>query len=508
MGKEILFTLAQDVSYNTTDLVAKLRGLQEKGLEKYYDPKFLDEFIADRQQRGGDGFSFDWYPRNAPGQWMSQNISVPGTVISEPITLERVQQELEDEKFGYVVIATYLSGYGTFKDVAKYIRQKRPDVKVIAAATGALIEESSQLADYTLKGDQVSDLRVIIGQPKTDPLKVVSVRSDTRTYFDGVTKKGSLALLISSLGCMYGCDFCPSTAQFGTNFVAPFSAEEIKDEIIAAHDRIAPANKVFSVSLAEPQGLGNIRLWKDVFRLCRDLPFRCDLVSTTSSRVIQRYSLDELTGGSLRLSTINIGVESLLKGYKKNKNINLKSVISRLQSAGINVVSTFIVGLDWHTKENVRDEIKLLRDLGSSGYIAANLEMKPKTPLYNAYKNSGRLLDVPPELLSFYGYQAFTHPHFATGFNDMLPLLGEIEEELSDGKRTLGANLAVFLSRQNEYEAAQRATINRILTDFQSGLDPESYPDGVSAAVEKFAAQLYFHLAFRQMDLFHPFIII
>lgn len=508
MGKEILFTLAQDISYNTTDLVAKLKGLRAKSFEEYYDPKFLDEFISAREQKQGDGFSFDWYPQNAPGQWMSQNVSAPGTVIPEPITLERIQEELEDEKFGYVVIATYLSGYGTFKDVANYVRQKRPDVKVIAAATGALIEESSQLVDYTLKGDQVSDLRAIIGQPQIDPLKVVSVRSDTRTHFDGVTKKGSYALLISSLGCMYGCDFCPSTAQFGTNFVAPFSAEEIKDEIVAARDKISPGSKVFSVSLAEPQGLGNIRLWKEIFRLCRDLPFRCDLVSTTSSKVIQKYSLDELTQGALRLSTINIGVESLLQGYHKNKNVDLKAVINRLQNAGINVVSTFIVGLDWHTKENVRDEIKLLRDLGSSGYIAANLEMKPKTPLYNVYKTSGRLLEVPPELLSFYGYQAFTHPHFAAGFNDMLPLLEEIDEELSDGNRTLGANLAVYLSRQYEPDSQQRSTINRMLADFKAGLDPEAYPDGVSIAVEKFAAQLYFHLAFCQMDLFHPFIII
>lgn len=508
MGKEILFTLAQDVSYNTTDLTAKLRGLQARGFEKYYDPMFLEEFIAARRQKGGDSFSFDWYPQNAPGQWMSQNVSAPSKVIPEPITLERVKEELDDEKFGYVVIATYLSGYGTFKDVANYVRQKRPDVKVIAAATGALIEESSQLADYTLKGDQVSDLRAIIGQPETDPLKVVSVKSDTRTHFDGVTKKGSYALLISSLGCMYGCDFCPSTAQFGTNFVVPFGAEEIRDEIVAAHDRIAPGSEVFSVSLAEPQGLGSIRLWKEIFRLCRNLPFRCDLVTTTSSKLVQKYSLDELTQGALRLSTVNIGVESLLRGYHKNKNVDLKAVIDRLQDAGINVVSTFIVGLDWHTKENVRDEIKLLRDLGSSGYIAANLEMKPKTPLYNAYKNSGRLLDVPPELLSFYGYQAFTHPYFATGFNDMLPLLGEIDEELSGGNQTLGANLAVFLSRQNEYEADQRSVINRMLTDFKAGLDPEAYPGGIPTAIDKFAAQLYFHLAFRQMDLFHPFIII
>jgi len=508
MNKEILFTITQDNSYNTTSIVTKLEGLHRKGFEEHYDAEFLEKYITKARQEGKeDVFSFSWYPYNAPGQWMSENVSVPNKVIAEPIGLEKVREELNSGRFGYIVIATYLSGYSTFRKIARYVKDKHPEVKVIAASVGGLVSESPQLADFTVKGDQVRDLRAIIGQPQTDPLKTVTVRSDTETRFNGITKKDSYALLISSLGCMYGCDFCPATAQFGTEYVAPFTAQEIRQAIVSAHDKISPESKDFTVSVAEPQGLGNIRLWKEVFRLCRDLPFQCDLVSTTSSKVIQKYNLDELTSGALRLSTVNIGVESLLHGYQKNQGVDLKALNSRLQEAGINVVSTFIVGLDWQTKENIKEEVRLLKDLGSSGYIVANLEMQPGTPLYATFKRNGRLLDVPPELLSFYGYQAYTHPHFVSGFNDILPLLGNIEDELAEGNQTLGANLSVFLKRKAESEARQRSTIKQMLGDFSKSLDPKAYKDDVSVVVDKFAAELYFHLAFRQIDLFHPFIL-
>lgn len=506
MPKEILFTIARDPAYDSRNVVDKLEGLRQKGFEKYYDGKFVDDFIG-RQKNKPNVFSFNWGPYNAPGQWMSENIAVPSKVVTEPITLGRTKEELEGGKYDHIVISTYLSGYSTFREIAGYVRAKHPEVKIIVAAVGALISESSQLADFTVKGDQVSDLRAIIGQPKTDPLKAVSVQSDTKTEFKGVRKKASYALLISSLGCMYGCDFCPSTAQFGKDYQAPFSAVQIRNAIISAHDAIAPENKIFTVSLAEPQGMGNIKLWKEVFRLCRDLPFQCEIVSTTSSKVIQKYSLDELTSGALRLSTVNIGVESLLKGYEKNQGVDLKSTIDRLQQVGINVVCTYIVGLDWQTKDNIKQEVKLLKDLGSSGYIVSNLEMQPGTPLYNAFKKNGRLLDVPPELLSFYGYQAYSHPNFVSGFNDMLPLIGEVEDELSNGQEMLSANLRVFLQKKNQAELKQRSIIEKMLKDFSESIDPDSYVDKISVVEDKFAAELYFHLAFRNVDLFHPYIL-
>lgn len=499
-----------DISYNTTETLTKLEGLRAKPLTDYYDQVFLDTYLSDlRSADTSNRLSFRWYPYNPPGHWLSANINRPSKVIERPITLEVVCEELDTGKYDYLVVAVYLTGYSTFRQIARHVRKHYPRVKIVAASQGALLPETAELADFTLKGSLVHDLRAVIGQPTTDPLHVVTCRSDTVTSFGGFLKRSSLALLISSLGCMYGCDFCPATAQFGTTYVAPFGPEAIRDALIRAHEEIAPSAEIFTVSLAEAQGLGNHKLWKEVFRLCRDLPFQCELVSTTSSKVIQKYTLDELCGGDLSLSTVNIGVESLVRTYAKNKGVDLKAEIARLQAAGVNVVATYIVGLDWQTKEIVREEVKLLKDLGASGYIISNLEMQPNSPLYNTYNRAGRLLDVPPELLSFYGFQAFRHPHFASGFQDMLPLLAEIEEELTTATRTFSASLEIYLNRRSTREAERRATLRRITEDFKRVLGQNcGYEPGQVAEISDwFAAQAYFHLAFRNMDLFHPFIL-
>ena len=84
MNKEVLFTIAQDNSYNTVDWTTRLEGLRNKGLRQYYDEAFLDQYI-ERVRSESSPFSFNWYPHNAPGQWMSQNIDHTSRVITEPI---------------------------------------------------------------------------------------------------------------------------------------------------------------------------------------------------------------------------------------------------------------------------------------------------------------------------------------------------------------------------------------------------------------------------------------
>lgn len=505
--KEVLFTLANDSSYDTINDAIKFEGLmKKKELHPYFDVNFISDFVA-AKKRGGTDFAFSWSPRNAPGEWMSQNIQTPSLVIPRPISPDKIGTKLSEGKFSHVVVATYLSGYSMFRDISGYIRRHHPDVKIVAASVGALLPQSQQLADYIVRGDLVSDLRAVLGEEKENPLKIVTVRSDTETVYKGQHKTASYGLLISSLGCMYGCDFCPSTAQFGTSYSAPFAAEQIREAIIQSHDQIAPDDNEFTISVAEPQGLGNVRLWKEVLRVSRDLPFVCNLVSTTSSKVIQRYTTDELVGGNLRLATVNIGVESLLNGYEKNRGVDLKSLFGKLQNDGINVVATFIVGLDWHDQKNVREEVRLVKALEASSNIIANLRMQPNTPLYNLYKSKGRLLDVPPELLTFTGYQPFLHPQFKSGFNDMLPLLDEIKANLYNGETTLARSSEVFLNRSSLHEERERTQMSQAVKDFEQSLDPTAYPDGGVSAVRKYAADLYFNRGFRQIDLFHPFIL-
>ncbi|MFZ2024903.1 MAG: radical SAM protein [Microgenomates group bacterium] len=508
MAKEVLFTLAQDLNNNSTGLEQKLTGLYNKNILQPQDAAFLNSYIGKLHTQNTDtSFSFSWEYDNLPGTWMSENITTPSKILSKPLSIEQIDEELATGKYDHVVMASYLSGFSDFRKAARHIRQNYPNITTIGASVGALVQESQIFVDHTIKGNQVDALRQIIGETTNDPLKPIFAKARSQTLFNGIKKETDYAILLSSYGCMYGCDFCPSTAQFGTEYKAPFTPQQIKDEIIKAHDTIAPNSPYFMVSLGEPQGLGNVAQWKEVFRLCQDLPFQCDLVTTTSSKVISKYTIDELTHGALRVTTVNIGVESLLNGYKKNDGTDLQKLNAHLQEHGINVVSTFIVGLDWHTQDNVRKEIQLLKGLESSGYIVANLEMQPGTPLYKQYKAEGKLIDVPPELLAFYGYQAFKHPHFASGFTDMLPLLEDINSELSDGTTIFNANATIFLKRKNSFDAPIQKDIIRQINEYKKSLHAMHPLEAIDVRVDKFAAELYYHLAFHQMDLFHPFLL-
>lgn len=492
MEPKILFTVTQEKDWNSTDLPFKLHSLKKKGFQEYYDQSFVDDYLAQTEQRNSDALTFNWYPHNAPGKWMSENIKAQNKLIEEPVTAEQIKKELESDQYTHLVVSTYLSGYSDFKEIAEYVHANHPDIKVIAGSVGALVEETKQYADYILRGNQVDDLRGIIGEKKDDPLKVVVVESDTSTNYKGLTKNAKYALLITSYGCMYGCDFCPSTAQFGQEYKSPFTAGEIKQAIIKAHDEIDPESQEFTISLAESQGLGDIKLWKNVFEMCKDLPFTCNLVTTTSSKVISQYSLDELTLGALRLSTVNIGVESMIKGYKKNSNVDLKNLISRLQESGINVVVTYIIGLDWQTRENLEEEARLLKTLDASGYIVASLEMQPNTPLFNSYKAQDRLLNVPTELLSFSGFQAYKHPAFKSGFNDMLPLLDEMNDKVSVSGSPFAKNIEILLNRKNPRDAKAQNLLRQNVDQLMSAQE---------------ISKQYFQSIFSQMDLFHPFIL-
>lgn len=503
--EKVLFTIAQEKLYNTTDAATQLEQLSKKGFESYYDQSQVDEHVATLRANAGS-LSFRWYPHNAPGEWMSQNTISPSRVDIEPTNPARMEEAINAYDPQTIVISTYLSGFSDYRRTAAMIREKYPDKKLIVGSVGALLPEARKLADFALRGDQVSDMRRFLGE-EPRPLEPVFVAADTTANFEGQTKSADFGLLISSLGCMYGCDFCPSTAQFGNKYNSPFGVKDIKEAIIRARDTIAPGANHFTLSVAEAQGLGDRGLWKELLRQCADLPFMCDLVTTTSSKILDSYSLEELTSGNMRLTTVNIGVESLIKGYQKNRNMDLKSLIGRLQGAGIQVVSTFIIGLDWHTKENIREEVALLKEIDSNGYIVANLEMQPGTPLFNKYKAEGRLLDVPPELLSFPGYQAFTHPHFSSGFKDMLPLMAEIDAELSEGNHVFAANMQTFLNRKNHQEKRQREEVAAALADFEKNLDPNLTAEERAARLQRFTASMYFKDIFRQVDLFHPFIL-
>lgn len=103
-----------------------------------------------------------------------------------------------------------------------------------------------------------------------------------------------------------------------------------------------------------------------------------------------------------------------------------------LNDHGIISALSMILGYDYHTYQTAIQEVRNAIELDPTIVHFANLRVLYETKLWYEYERQGRLLDVPPEFRMLWGYQAFTHPHFHSGFTDCLPLMLECEDILRE----------------------------------------------------------------------------
>jgi len=494
----VAYGIAQSFDYNSTNYAGRLEYLHRVGQEyvnrgnpEFYDAGFLQEHIAEQRQRQEQAnFSFTWSPENPHGRFLNLNTQREGLVIPGPVTVGNVEALLQQEpEIKNMVLGIYLNGYSQFREVSRHLRRYHPDVKIVAGAVGTLLPETTTLADHLIGGNQINDMRALLGESNL-PLKVTVVPAKTSTTFNNRVKESSYGIMMSSYGCFYVCDFCPTTAQFHGRFSHPHSADEIVAGIHEAHDLIGKGGQPISLSVGDPQGMGDVPVWKEVFKRCKDMGFLVELATTTSSKILKQYSPEELTQGDLCVTYVNIGVESMLNPYIKNDGVDLKAEIAEYQAAGVKIAATFIIGHDWQSKGNLPQEIERLQSLNPCGYIFSNMMMEPGTQVFEKMSQSGRLLNVPPEFLTAYGFQAFKHPHFESGFNDMVPVLAEIEDKLNQGTAVFAREIEVFLNRDNP-------KLKPLQQELRQNLK--------TAKTETEKATIFYNLVFRNIDLFHPY---
>ncbi len=513
----VAYAATQYKEYNTTDQASKLEHLDsvgrayiEQGHAPFYDAQFLEHHIAKlREEQRGNNFSFTWMPENPHGNFLRQNTHRDGYIMPEPATIESIEKLIHDEPdIRNIVFAVYSNGYSIFRDIATHLHKEHPQIEIVAGAVGSLYRETQQLAQHILGGNQIDDMRRLLGEPVLNPLHISTAPSHTSTTYNGATKQSTYGVMISSYGCPYRCDFCPTTAQYQGKYSTPHSADEIVKAIHEAHDAIAPDKPIMSLSIADPQGLGDVPVWKEVFQRCQNTGFMVELATTTSSKILEQYSPDELTQGDLYLSCVNIGVESMISPYVKNRGIDLRKEIEKYQSAGIRIAATFIVGHDWHNQTNIWEDVDKIQQLGASGYIVSNMMMERGTTIFSKMQADGRLLDVPPEFEATYGYQSFRHPNFEPGFNAMVPILSQIEAKLNQGIDVFTGDEHFYLQRVNARITETQTQLRTRMKEIERTVmaDSSLHPDAKTSEIKKQQVQLYYDTIFRNIDLFHPYI--
>ncbi|MGQ0736816.1 MAG: B12-binding domain-containing radical SAM protein [Acidobacteriota bacterium] len=217
------------------------------------------------------------------------------------------------------------------------------------------------------------------------------------------------ATIIPSVGCPMGCNFCTTSEFFGG-----------KGKFVNFLKRGAD---VFRVMCESEQRLGarafflmdeNFLLYKkralELLELMKAGGKAWSLYVFSSANAIRKYDVRQLV--ELGVEWIWLGLESAGNQYQKLKGADTLALSHELQSHGIRVHGSTIIGLEHHTPENINEVIDHAVAHEAVFHQFMLYTPVPGTPLYREVESAGRLLkDV--SLADIHGQFKFNFRHAA-----------------------------------------------------------------------------------------------
>jgi len=250
-------------------------------------------------------------------------------------------------------------------------------------------------------------------------LKDVGLKNDNFVYaplvetsFDkrvlGIPVSSTAAgLVLADVGCPMKCNFCCTSQKFGGRFV-PFlnTAQDIMTVANAHADR--GRNEMFVMS--ENFSLNTDRML-EVLKLMEEQkrPHKWSVFS--SAQTLIRLGIENLV--KLGYCFVWIGLEEASgQTYNKMHGINLAQLINDLQSHGIEVLGSTILGFENQKVEDIDREVEHAISLGCA-YNQFMLYMPmPGTPLWREVKQRGLLKkNFPWPDIHGQTVQNWHHPH-------------------------------------------------------------------------------------------------
>jgi hypothetical protein len=441
--------------YQTTSLYDSMFG-NTKELQLYLQQKYpANEFPSvqrwlttrafDRAATWPDRYSIrlNKTGSNIPGHFIAASLQTPTTVIDEPATPDMLLKYIETGAYTHVGLGIYVDGYTDFVKCACAIKESYPDIITIAGNVGAMFPGTERYVDHVCRGDGVAFLRGLLGEDVESPRRISATLGHMVTSVFGITFKSDMLQIVTKIGCPQKCDFCVTNKLFSGMYSGSyFTPQQVHDEIMSHAGKMH--NKV-KIGFAEPTAIVSLDWWYELFAMFEHEDGDFAIIMPTTAASLRALDLERVKKSSLRIDTVNLGVESFDTIYPKNRDTDMKSLIHRLADYGISTYATYIVGFDHHTRDSVWQDVKKLVDLDAAAYGVINLKPLPETPIWEQYRAAGRMLDVPWDFYYMHGFQPYTHPHFKPGFEDMLPLLVDINAYIERERGTQGLDIAKAL---------------------------------------------------------------
>jgi biotin synthase-like enzyme len=341
-------------------------------------------------------FSLRMFHRSFGLMMIQENIDAPCTLLDFP-PLERFEEELRKCAYDIVGISGIIPNLGKVQKMCALVRKVLPRATVVVGghiantpAIEALID-----ADQIVNGEGIRWFRSFLGQDPNAPVRHIEAYSGYGSRVMGHTlhdKPGdTAAIVIPSVGCPLGCNFCSTSALFGGKGKS-INFYETGDELFEVMRRLERKLDVQSFFIMDENFLYHRKRALRLLELMQTHAKSWALYVFSSARVLKSYTIAQLVG--LGIAWVWMGLEGEESRYQKLAGVDTRELVSTLQSHGIRVLGSSIIGLENHTPDNMDAVIAHAIAHDAVFHQFMLYTPNPGTPLYEAHKKAGTLHDL------------------------------------------------------------------------------------------------------------------
>jgi radical SAM superfamily enzyme YgiQ (UPF0313 family) len=368
-------------------------------------------------------FSLRMFHRSFGLMLIQNNISAPCTLLDFP-TLDRFVDEIRTNAYDIVGISAIIPNIYKVIEMCALVRVHLPQAVIVIGGHVVNKENIARLvdADHFVKGDGVMWFRRYLDQSTRAPVRHPMAYSGLGARVMGTTlrdKPGdTAAILIPSVGCPVGCNFCSTSALFGGkgHFVDFYKTGE---DLFSVMSGLEQQLKVNSFFILDENFLLHRKRALRLLELMRAAEKSWALYLFSSARVMESYTMEQLIG--LGVSWVWMGLEGRKSQYAKLKNVDTHALVRRLQSHGICVLGSSIIGLEDHRPEDMAQIIEEAVSYETDFHQFMLYTPNAGTPLHAQHKAAGSLLDESVfSSADAHGQYRFNyrHPHIPAGMEE------------------------------------------------------------------------------------------
>jgi radical SAM superfamily enzyme YgiQ (UPF0313 family) len=428
------------------------------------------ELYHNQVTRVQGAFSLRMFHRSFGLLMIKENIDAPCTLLDFP-DLECFIETISNNHYDIIGISSIIPNVGKVKKMCELIRTYQPQAKIVVGGHIGNMDDVDEIlnTDYVVRGDGIEWFRRYLNQDMSKALKHPAVSSATKTRILGHTLSNNsgdtAAIVVPSVGCPMGCNFCSTSALFGgkgkfKNFFE--SGKELYGVMADLEEKL----KTTSFFILDENFLLHRERALSLLEQMKKHDRSWALYVFSSARVISSYTIEQLV--DLGISWVWMGLEGEQSQYAKLAGINTRELVTDLQEHGIRVLGSSIIGLEEHTPENISQVIDYAVSHSVDFHQFMLYTANHGTPLHAQLKKKGTLL--PPEKFNIsdsHGQFRFNHihPHLPAGDEEKL-LLNAFEQDFKTNGPSLFRLIRTTLKGWKRYQTCpDRRVRNRYLKE-------------------------------------------